>query len=87
MLELLQEEDFIKIFKMQGRKLFFCFLLPWADNMSGNCSFHVHSWPLPYVSLPYVTICFIKCMVVFLWMQPYVVSSLLKMAYLLQVDL
>lgn len=77
MLELLQE-DFIEISKMQGRRrLFFFPFLPWTDNVSENCSFHVHSHPLPYVSLPYATICFNKCRVVFLQMQPYIVSSLL----------
>lgn len=80
MLELL-EGDFLEISKMQGRRrLFFFSFLPWADNVSENCSFHIHSHPLPYVSLPYAPMCFIKCRVVFLQMQPYTVPSLLEIS-------
>lgn len=77
MVELL-EGDFIEISKMQGRRRLSFFFFLWADNVSENCSFHVQSRPLTYVSLPHVTICFIKCRVVFLQMQPYVVPSLLE---------
>lgn len=79
MLELL-EEDFLEISKMQGRRRLFFSFLPWADNVSENCSFYVHSHPLPYVSLPYAAICLIRCRVVFLQMQPYIVPSLLEIS-------
>lgn len=78
-------EDFIKTSKMQGRRrhffLFYLGLITWVETAA-----FIHRRPLPYVIFPYVTICFIKCMVVFLWMQPYIVSSLIKTVSLLQAN-